>query len=1228
MSIGGHTITIDIRVNMGTFAAGINQGITGLHQFAVQAQRVGSELTGLGVKIGAFGAALGSALVFASKSGMEFQKEMSAVNAITQGMPSDFKKLSDEAKRLGAETEWTATQAANGMRFLAMSGYDTNQILAAMPATLALATVGQINLGRASDIAANILIGFGLAAEQANRVIDVLALTATKSNADISDLGEAMKYIAPVAGVLGVSIEEASAAVGVLANAGIKASLAGTGFRRALSVLAMMSGVTQNKLLKAGVEIKNVDIKTQGLQKTLEALKGLSISEVMSIFGERSGPAMLVLLQNLNGSFKKLKDQVEGASGAALTMQQIMLNNVAGAFTELESRLESVRIAFFETFQKGLQDIVLRLLPWIDKLIAALNDPSNREFIMFLTGAAAAVSVIATVVGGLLITLGAVVGAVAGIVILVDAIAALGVTLAGAATFAAAASVAIVGFGAFFVALIPNMDKLGILFGQIYDIGVTMWRGFIAGADDFLPVFDMVVASVGFVISAFTSLIGTGTWLQQLAYVVGKVFGILAAVIGTACVIAVGLLVGSLTVLGYVLTAVFGVLGGILVGLLGKFDLVAVAAAHMAEEVNKAKIALDIARGESFEEIITAFDKISTSSREILESVGKTVSKEQELLALLEKKKTEIGLTSGEANRLISLVSERAKLEKAVTDTLNAQREAVTAQIKQVEAAIKIANSDNNLSSALPSLQAELGGLQTMLVKISDAQEVARKIGKELADTYGTTKEAILAKINALELEQAATDKVNELLEAHNANEKEYAKILQELRRSKMNDLEKEIDILNEKLSVEKEIVQVEVDLANAEIERLKLSLKNEKNPEVRKSIETKITDLTAVGAKNNAILVAQEKKKADDVQKLRDKEAANNKKIQDKITEDEMQAADDRLGLAKMNAAQKLEATKKDIGENFLTDPSMSADEAKKINDAKNASLLAAQKLYDTEVAKALVEEQERQAAAAKAATSKSVSNASSITSALAKQVSTLKELIELEKIRNRVHAEARSALFGVINAQASYEKAIAAGKDGVELSRKKGAVMLAEGRARNAFKDAGLNPDQVEDVTASSPAAITAATTLKSRLAVLKTELLQLQAEMKVIGGDIGTAFLEGLKPKIEEVLAYVKNAMIALKKEFDVDTKHSPSMRDVLNENVSLIGESLKNMGGVLSKGAPNMSAVAQAQAIPIARSVGVNRTDTNTLNMNVNNKYDLSELTRKVGIQFNRRRSSVV
>jgi TP901 family phage tail tape measure protein len=171
------------------------------------------------------------------RMGMEFQQSMAVVRGVTRATEKEFQNI---AKKLGETTEWTASQAADALKFLGMAGFSASKAMAALPGTLDLATAGNIALGQAADIATNALTAMQLEVGELGRVNDVFVGTITRSNTNMEMMAESFRYAAPVAKAYGISIERLSALIGTLGNAGIQGSMAGTqlafGFQKAARV--------------------------------------------------------------------------------------------------------------------------------------------------------------------------------------------------------------------------------------------------------------------------------------------------------------------------------------------------------------------------------------------------------------------------------------------------------------------------------------------------------------------------------------------------------------------------------------------------------------------------------------------------------------------------------------------------------------------------------------------------------------------------------------------------------------------------------------------------------------------------------------------------------------------------------------------------------------------------------------------------------------------------------
>ena len=210
--------------------SGFDKGVQGL---AGKAKQVGSGIQSVakatkntvvsGAK--AMGAGLGAFSAYSLKAGADFDAGMSQVQAISGASGKDLEALRNKAKEMGSTTKFSATQSAEALKYMAMAGWDSGQMLAGLPGVMNLAAASGEDLGLVSDIVTDSLTAFGMEAEDTSRFVDVLAATSTSANTNVAMLGESFKYAAPVAGALGYTAEDTALALGLMANAGIKSSI-------------------------------------------------------------------------------------------------------------------------------------------------------------------------------------------------------------------------------------------------------------------------------------------------------------------------------------------------------------------------------------------------------------------------------------------------------------------------------------------------------------------------------------------------------------------------------------------------------------------------------------------------------------------------------------------------------------------------------------------------------------------------------------------------------------------------------------------------------------------------------------------------------------------------------------------------------------------------------------------------------------------------------------------
>ncbi|WP_440894975.1 phage tail tape measure protein [Amphibacillus sp. Q70] len=350
--------------------------------------------------------------VAALNVGMDFQQGMSQVQALTGETGAGMEVLEEQAKDLGATTRFSATEAAEGMAFLGMAGFETNEILESMPGLLDLAASSNMDLGRAADIASNIISGFGYEASEAGRVADVLAAGASSANTNVAQLGDSMATVAPVASALGLDVEGLTAAVGMMSDAGIQGSQAGRMLRQGILRLADPTGAAADLIKDLGINVFDSEGNMKELHDVVgeleNGLDGMSsqaqTAALSTLFGSQSVAGWTALIERGSGELKDYTGELLDAEGAASDMAATMQDNARGKIVEFQSALEGIGIALAEHMIPAVTDAV----EWGTDLVRKFGelDDETQKQILTMAGLAAAIGPVSLVAGNLTTTIG------------------------------------------------------------------------------------------------------------------------------------------------------------------------------------------------------------------------------------------------------------------------------------------------------------------------------------------------------------------------------------------------------------------------------------------------------------------------------------------------------------------------------------------------------------------------------------------------------------------------------------------------------------------------------------------------------------------------------------------------------------------------------------------------------------------------------------------------------
>lgn len=279
---------------------------------------------------------------------------------------ASMQKLKDAARKVGAETEYTAAEGAQGLEFLAAAGFDAEQAIAALPAMVDLATASNTDFASSASVAADALGAFGLSSSDAQvqaknltRITDVFAQTAAKSNVGMADLFETFKMSAPIMTTAGQSLESFAAMTAVMGNAGIKGSLAGTTLKNVIDrlIAPVGKGAEVMKQLKLNVKdsggnMRDVALILEDFGKATEGMGNAQRTAAISaVFGMHAVSGVATILDTGIPTLKAFRDGLENAGGASKKMADEMRKSLGNRIKVIKSGLTELGLKVIEAFQ-------------------------------------------------------------------------------------------------------------------------------------------------------------------------------------------------------------------------------------------------------------------------------------------------------------------------------------------------------------------------------------------------------------------------------------------------------------------------------------------------------------------------------------------------------------------------------------------------------------------------------------------------------------------------------------------------------------------------------------------------------------------------------------------------------------------------------------------------------------------------------------------------------------
>lgn len=422
-----------------------NQSATAVQKIASAGEKIktaGDNISNAGQKLlpvtGAV-AGLGTAAVTTAAN---FESSMSQVQA-TMGITKDsmstvdgqsvntMDTLSKLAKKMGAETAFSASECAEALNYLALAGYDTQQMCDTLPTVLNLAAAGDIELASASDMVTDAMSALGMGVDEAGTMVDQMAKTASTTNTSVAQLGEGILTIGATAKSIKGGTAELNTALGILANNGIKGAEGGTHLRNIILSLQNPTDKAALAMEQLGLQVYDSEGNMRSMNDILgdlnSGMDGMTAAEKSNIIGKIFNKTDLssvnALLANTGSTWDDLQKSISDSGGAAGQMADTQLDNLQGQITILKSALEGLAISFGELLMPAIKQIV----GWVQKFVEWLNslDDGTKKTVV-------TIALLAAALGPVLIVVGKVVSAVGTIMTVVPKIAGVINTVKGA----------------------------------------------------------------------------------------------------------------------------------------------------------------------------------------------------------------------------------------------------------------------------------------------------------------------------------------------------------------------------------------------------------------------------------------------------------------------------------------------------------------------------------------------------------------------------------------------------------------------------------------------------------------------------------------------------------------------------------------------------------------------------------------------------------------------------
>lgn len=553
-------------------ASKTNQTLDKIGEVGGKLEAVGGKITDVGKKVTVVSTAVTAMGGAAVKTAADFESSMSQVQA-TMGITKDsmsevdgqsvntMDTLSDLAKKMGSETAFSASECAEALNYLALAGYDTQEMCDTLPTVLNLAAAGNIDLASASDMVTDAMSALGMETSDADKMVDQMAKTASSTNTSVGQLGEGILTIGATAKSIKGDTAELNTALGILANNGIKGAEGGTHLRNVILSLQNPTDKAADALDALGVSVFDSEGNMRSLNDILgdlnTSMDGMTEEEkaniISKIFNKTDLSSVNALLANTGETWDELQTSIENSGGAAQQMADTQLDNLSGQLTILKSAVEGFAISIGETLMPMVKNIVAKIQSFVDWLNNL--DEGTRQVIV-------KIGLFVAALGPVLVILGTVISKVG---VTMQAFSKLGLKISGAVANAGGLSGVMGKLGTAIMGVNPVVLAVVAAIALLVGAFVHLWRTNEDFRNNIIAIWNRIKA----VFENFAK--GITDRLNALGFNFENFGEVVKAVWNAFCSVLAPVFEGVFTQIANILEGVLGVILGIVDVFIGIF---------------------------------------------------------------------------------------------------------------------------------------------------------------------------------------------------------------------------------------------------------------------------------------------------------------------------------------------------------------------------------------------------------------------------------------------------------------------------------------------------------------------------------------------------------------------------------------------------------------------------------------------------------------------------------